>query len=376
MTSKERMITAMWNKVPDTVPVAPDISNMIPCRLTGKPFWDIYLYEDPPLWLAYINAVKYFKFDGWFTNGELIFKYKNDHRVFKREIVSRTEERIVEVVTCSTPVGELWWEITYYKDNPPTTTRKAIKNLKENFSKLIYMFPEIDGYDDLLLKEQRNILGEGGAFGISIGIPGIHDLHEWFDGGAPSAIYAYYDDYSLLKEFVMMEEKFLLKKLEMILDARPDWVLIGASGMLTLSNPDIILDITLPTMKKFTKICKEAGVPTMLHSCGKEKWLVELYSKETDLNSINPLEAPPMGDCNLREIKEKFGHKMALMGNINTSWLLDATSEEVDMACLQAIEDAGKGGGFILSTGDQVGRDTPLENIFAFIRAARKYGKY
>jgi len=47
------MLVAMRNGQPDCVPAAPDMSNMIPCRLTGKPFWDIYLYHDPPLWMAY-----------------------------------------------------------------------------------------------------------------------------------------------------------------------------------------------------------------------------------------------------------------------------------------------------------------------------------
>lgn len=65
MTSRERMLIAMRNGQPDRIPAAPDISNMIPCRLTGKPFWDIYLYQDPPLWQAYMDAVEYFGTDGW-----------------------------------------------------------------------------------------------------------------------------------------------------------------------------------------------------------------------------------------------------------------------------------------------------------------------
>lgn len=370
------MLTAIWNKKPDMVPVAPDLSNMIPCKLTGKPFWDIYLYEDPPLWLAYINTVRYFNFDGWFTYGKLQFQYKNDERNFNRRIISRTEERIIELITCSTPKGDLWMERIYYRADPPTDTRKWIKDIRRDFSKLKYFFPEIANYNDEIFRKQRELLGEDGAFGVTIEVPGIHNLHGWFDGGATSAIFAYYDNYDLIKEFVEIEEKFILKKLEMILEAKPDWILIGASGMLTLSSPEIVLDITLPTMKKITQMCKEANIPTMLHSCGKERWLVEIFSNETDLNSINPLEPPPMGDCNLKEIKEKFGHKLALMGNINTSWLLTATPEEVEVVCKQAIEDAGENGGFILSTGDQVGRDTPFENIRAIINAARKYGKY
>ena len=69
MTSKQRMIEAMWNRKPDMVPVAPDISNMIPCKLTGKPFWEVYVNQNPPLWQAYIEAVKLFKMDGWFLYG-------------------------------------------------------------------------------------------------------------------------------------------------------------------------------------------------------------------------------------------------------------------------------------------------------------------
>ncbi|HUT33160.1 MAG TPA: hypothetical protein VNE39_06765 [Planctomycetota bacterium] len=39
-------------------------------------------------------------------------------------------------------------------------------------------------------------------------------------------------------------------------------------------------------------------------------------------------------------------------------------------------DDAAAGGGFILSTGDQCGRDTPDENILAMLEVARDYGRY
>lgn len=50
-------------EVPDCVPVAPDFFNMIPARRTGKPFWDVYLYNDPPIWEAYIACAKHFNID-------------------------------------------------------------------------------------------------------------------------------------------------------------------------------------------------------------------------------------------------------------------------------------------------------------------------
>ena len=43
MTSRERLLTCLRGDIPDCVPVAPDVSNMVPARLTGKPFWQLYL---------------------------------------------------------------------------------------------------------------------------------------------------------------------------------------------------------------------------------------------------------------------------------------------------------------------------------------------
>ena len=63
MTSRERLQTCLAGGIPDCVPVDPDFSNMVPCRRTGKPFWDLYLYNDPPIWEAYIEAAKYFGID-------------------------------------------------------------------------------------------------------------------------------------------------------------------------------------------------------------------------------------------------------------------------------------------------------------------------
>ncbi|MCL2320843.1 MAG: uroporphyrinogen decarboxylase family protein, partial [Oscillospiraceae bacterium] len=81
MTSRERMMAACRGQTVDRVPVAPDISNMIPCRITGKPFWEIYVNQNPPLWKAYIDAVKYFGIDGWFTYGDLKYKTKSNIEV-------------------------------------------------------------------------------------------------------------------------------------------------------------------------------------------------------------------------------------------------------------------------------------------------------
>jgi len=166
-------------------------------------------------------------------------------------------------------------------------------------------------------------------------------------------------------------------KMEMILDERSDFVLLGGSGTITLQSPAIARELSLPTIQKLTHMAKEAGVPTMLHSCGKERKLVQWCAEETDLNCINPLEVAPMGDCDLAEVKRAFGSRIALMGNLHTTQvMLMGTPADVERAAREAIDAAGAGGGFILSTGDQCGRDTPDENIYKLIEVASTYGRY
>ena len=146
---------------------------------------------------------------------------------------------------------------------------------------------------------------------------------------------------------------------------------------MTLQSPAIARALSLPTIQKLTRLAKEASVPTMLHSCGKERELVKWCAQETELDCINPLEPPPMGDCELSEIKREFGGRLALMGNLHTTdVMLFGTPEDVERAAKKAIDDAAEGGGFILSTGDQCGRDTPDENIRRLVQVAESYGRY
>jgi uroporphyrinogen decarboxylase len=84
-----------------------------------------------------------------------------------------------------------------------------------------------------------------------------------------------------------------------------------------------------------------------------------------------------MGDSNLAEIKKLYGDKLVLKGNLHTTnIMLNGTVKEVIEASKKAIDDASAGGGFILSTGDQCGMNTPYENLYAMIETARTYGAY
>ena len=158
---------------------------------------------------------------------------------------------------------------------------------------------------------------------------------------------------------------------------RPDFLCVGGSGTLVTQTVDMLRRVALPAVKRIIERATGDGIPTHVHSCGPEAELVRIMAEETDLTVIDPLEPPPMGDCDLAELKRRYGGSLVLKGNLHTTrTMLHGTPEEVAAASRKAIDEAGEGGGFILSTGDQCGRDTPEENLRAMIETARSYGRY
>jgi uroporphyrinogen decarboxylase len=377
LSSRERLMIAIAGGKPDRVPVIPDFSNMIPAKMTGKPFWEIYMNNNPSLYRAYCKAAEYYGIDGWYqAGGAVSFKRKNEPAL-SRTITGSEGGRIVEKFTFATPEGDLWEEHTYPIADPPTKTVKMVKTLPEDFAKIKYFFGEIESYDSSLIPEYRSLCGEKGIFTLIVGYPGMQYWVDFFDGNLQAAIYAYYDYPEIFDEWAALAERDFVKQAEILLSLKPDVLLLGGSGTLTLASPELARKFALPAIKRICAMAREAGILTMLHSCGKSMALVEMLAGETDLNCINPLEEPPMGDVHLAEVKKLYGKKLSLMGNLQTTTvMLKGSPADVEQAAKKAIDDAGKDGGFLLSTGDQCGRDTPEENLFRLVETAKTYGKY
>ena len=378
MNSRERFLTAMTGGKADRVPCVPDISNMIPCRLTGKPFWDIYLHQDPPLWRAYLAAADHFGLDAWFFDGALTFEYEDAGITSESRTLSENAERIVRRTVTHTPAGDMETETTFYVADPPTDTVKPIQDIQGELPKLRHLFREPIGYATDFALAQKEALGGRHAFGTCCVVPGFHLWLCFAEGGVAPLAYAEMDCPEVLAEIRELNERACLKQLEMILDSRLfDFVLTGGSGGITMAGPDLFDKYAFPTLQKVTRMCRQTGVASMVHSCGRQMHMIRRCAEETDLDCINPLEIPPMGDCDLAEVKRLYGDKLALMGNLHTTdVMLRGSAEDVERAAKQCIDDAAAGGGFILSTGDQCGRDTPDENIRKLVEVCETYGRY
>jgi uroporphyrinogen decarboxylase len=143
-----------------------------------------------------------------------------------------------------------------------------------------------------------------------------------------------------------------------------------------LISPAIYWRYNLPWLKAITQLTKEMGMISHQHTCGRSWRLIDLNYRETELDVMEPLEPLPGGDVDLAVAKQQFGDKFCLKGNINTFTTMLSSPDEVHAVARKCLEDAAAGGGYILSTGDQCGRDTPDENLYKLVEVVEKYGYY
>ncbi|MCF7923124.1 MAG: hypothetical protein K9M55_10530 [Candidatus Marinimicrobia bacterium] len=118
----------------------------------------------------------------------------------------------------------------------------------------------------------------------------------------------------------------------------------------------------------------EKGLKVVRHSDGN-LWPLMDTLLQTGYDGLNPLE--PQAGMDLKKVKEYCGDKLCLLGNIDCVDLLPfGTSQEVEQAVMQAIQDAGKGGGYILCSSNSLHPGVAPENCIAMFEATRKYGAY
>ncbi len=256
---------------------------------------------------------------------------------------------------------------------PPTT---GLSPEKLNLPPIPRYYEPLEGVNPVDLglegyKRIKKMMGDQGLIGIFVTSSCVLANAE--------DIYYYYDHPELHEKWAQNQVEEAEKRFHQIMqmEVKPDFLCVGGSGTLVFQTVDIFRQLAFPAVKRVIELASAVGMPTHVHSCGPEAELVKIFAKETDLTMIDPLEMPPMGDCDLAKIKALYGDKIILKGNLHTTdVMLNGTVDDVIQASKVAIDAAAENGRFILSTGDQCGRDTPFENLKAMVETARSYGRY
>ena len=108
---------------------------------------------------------------------------------------------------------------------------------------------------------------------------------------------------------------------------------------------------------------------------GEQPKRINIFLKEDLVSPVSEKRTNPGSKIRvIGWVKEKYGDRLVLVGNIDCDVLLPlGTPREVAEAVSETIKKAGEGGGYILSSSNSLHKACKVENILAMVSEARRF---
>lgn len=140
-------------------------------------------------------------------------------------------------------------------------------------------------------------------------------------------------------------------------------------------SPEIFKKFLMPRYKKIMEVCKNLGLFYVFRSDGNTRPLWDIWFSEIGFDGYGEIDKS--AGIELKELKEKYGAKITLIGNVDCArTLVYGSKEDIYKEVEKCIKDAAEGGGYILSSSNSIHWNVPSRNLIYMVEAGRKYGKY
>lgn len=206
----------------------------------------------------------------------------------------------------------------------------------------------------------KQALGKEIAVGGLAGTAGnfsIDTVTDWMQFASRMA-----DDRKGLHEESEQMCRAMIKGAGAVIDAGADFVFVPSDVAFNggpFISPADFSELVTPYLERQIRFIKERGVKAIFHSDGQMMPVMQ------DILSCEPdcfMSVDPMAGMDIAELKKTCRGKMALMGNVQCSFLQSGTKEEIKKSTLYCLENASEGGGYIFSSSNTIFKGVPLEN--------------
>ncbi len=147
-----------------------------------------------------------------------------------------------------------------------------------------------------------------------------------------------------------------------------------ADNRRTMISPAMWEGIFMPHFRRWVAAIHDCGLYYWKHTDGN---IMEVLDGLVDsgIDGIDPID--PLAKMDLATVKQQYGHRVAIKGNVDCAYLLvDGPMEGVVESVKNCIRIAGPGGGYACSTSNSVHSGVKPELYVAMLDAIREYGVY
>ena len=138
-------------------------------------------------------------------------------------------------------------------------------------------------------------------------------------------------------------------------------------------SPRMYRQLVQPAHKRQIAWFKERGLPVIYHTDGDFHALIEPFL-ENGIDVFQPLEAKAGMD--IRELKPKYGDRVAFMGNIDIMVLITNDKEKIEAEVAAKIPMAKQGGGYIYHSDHSIAPGVTWDTYQFLMTLVDHYGTF
>ena len=199
----------------------------------------------------------------------------------------------------------------------------------------------------------------------------------WYLYGLEKTLMAFIRDPDLVDRLTRLTTDYCKEMIQVAVDAGADAIIIEddmADKHNPFFSPRHYGRFIAPRHREIVEHAHGLGAKIVMHSDGNLWPLLDQYI-EVGFDGLNPLE--PEAGMELGPVKEKYGDKICLLGNIDCGELLcHGSIEQVEAAVAAAIDAAAPNGGYILCDSNSIHPGVKPENFIAMMKCAKRLGEY
>ncbi|MDZ4743798.1 MAG: uroporphyrinogen decarboxylase family protein [Verrucomicrobiota bacterium] len=138
-------------------------------------------------------------------------------------------------------------------------------------------------------------------------------------------------------------------------------------------SPSMYRKMVQPSHKRHVGWFKERQGKVIYHTDGDFRPLIPAML-ENGFDCFQPMESK--ANIDIRELKPKYGEKIAFMGNIDIMVLISNDREKYEAEVAAKIPMAKKGGGYIYHSDHSIPPQVTWENYLYLMELVKKYGSF
>jgi len=254
--------------------------------------------------------------------------------------------------------------------------QEGLDGLKKHVEDLEASEPErnLDSYWVLqntvkrLKEENLDLFLFGGA---GIGIPNAAD---WF----PLFLRCLYTHPNLIRRYMSAHLKYAIASCETAIDLGCHGILSGGDLAYKhgpMLSPRQFREFVLPHMKTLADTAHRKGAFIISASDGNLWPIIDDYLMNSTIDG--ELELEPSAAMDLGVLKDKYGDRRCLIGNVDCGYTLGLGSyQQVVQETMDCIRKAAHGGGYILQSSNAIHGGVRPGNYFTMIDTLRKNNRY